>query len=221
MHWSNVPAYMPFLLDGAKMTVVITVLSLLVSTPLGLMWAFCTISKISWLIVPVTAMVNAVRALPMLVLLFYIYFVFPDIGIKLTSMQACIAGLGFAYSTYISEIFRSGIESIDQGQLEAARSIGMSTVKAMYRVILPQAFRVALPPYSNTLLMLLKDSAIASTIAVTEVTRQGQLIAFSTFDNTTVYTMVACFYLIMGMPLIRLTKILESRFGRHKRGSKS
>lgn len=220
MHWSHVAEYLPLLLEGAKMTVVITILSLVISTPLGLIWAFCTISRISWLTMPVTAMVNAVRALPMLVLLFYIYFVFPDIGIELTSLQASAIGLGFAYSTYISEIFRSGIESIDHGQLEAARSIGMGKVKAMRRVILPQAFRVALPPYSNTLLMLLKDSSIASTIAVAELTRQGQLIAYSTFDNTTVYTMVAVMYLAMGLPLIRLTKILEGRFGRHKRGSK-
>lgn len=202
------------------MTVVITVLSLLISTPLGLMWAFCTMSRMAWLTMPVTAMVNAVRALPMIVLLFYIYFVFPDIGIKLTSLQASAIGLGFAYSTYISEIFRSGIESVDHGQLEAARSIGMGKIRAMRRVILPQAFRVALPPYSNTLLMLLKDSSIASTIAVAEVTRQGQLIAYSTFDNTTVYTMVAAFYLIMGMPMIKLTKVLEFRFGRHKHGSR-
>jgi polar amino acid transport system permease protein len=220
MHWSRTSEYLPFLLDGAKMTVVITIISLAISTPLGLMWAFCSISRLTWLTTPVTAMVNAVRALPMLVLLFYIYFVFPDIGIKLTSLQACTIGLGFAYSTYISEIFRSGIESIDHGQFEAARSIGMGKIKTMSRVILPQAFRVALPPYSNTLLMLLKDSSIASTIAVTEVTRQGQLIAYSTFDNTTVYTMVAAFYLLMGMPLIKLTKVLEFRFGRHKRGSR-
>jgi len=137
----------------------------------------------------------------MIVSLFYIYFVFPDIGIRLTSLQASIIGLGFGCSTYLAEVFRAGIESVDQGQMEAAPSIGMGRVKAMMRVLLPQAFRVALPPYSSTLVMMLKDSAIASTIAVAEMTREGQLIAASTFQNTTVYTMVAVFYLAMSVPM--------------------
>ncbi len=81
----------------------------------------------------------------------------------------------------------------------------------MRRVVLPQAFHVALPPFSNTLVMMLKDSALASTIAVTEMTRQGQLIAASTFDNTTVYTLVALLYLVLCLPLLALTKKLEKR----------
>jgi polar amino acid transport system permease protein len=157
-----------------------------------------------------------VRGTPMIVLMFYIYFVGPDLGIALSSMQAAIIGLAFAYSAYLSEIFRAGIEAVDSGQMEAARSIGMSWGKAMRRVVLPQAFRIALPPLANNLVMMVKDSALASTIAVTEMTRQGQLIAASTFDNTTVYTLVALLYLAITLPLMHLTKRLEQRMGNYR-----
>ncbi|MEJ1267792.1 amino acid ABC transporter permease [Pantoea ananatis] len=169
----------------------------------------CPFKIISW---PVSVIINITRALPMIVVLFYIYFVFPDIGITLTSF--CRPAWSVSLSAFLpslAEIFRSGIESVDRGQLEAARSMGMSFFKAMRRVILPQAFHVALPPYSNTLVMMLKDSALASTIAVTEMTRQGQLLAASTFDNTTVYTLVALLYLTLCMPLLAFTKHLENR----------
>ena len=211
MDWSSIHQYLPFLLQGAEMTLYITLLSLIISTPLGLIFAaakMCPWKIISW---PIATIINITRGLPMIVVLFYIYFVFPDIGITLTSFQASVIGIAFCFSTYIAEIFRAGIESVDRGQLEAARSMGMSYGKAMRRVVLPQAFHVALPPFSNTLVMMLKDSALASTIAVTEMTRQGQLIAASTFDNTTVYTLVALLYLVLCLPLLALTKKLEKR----------
>ena len=211
MDWSSIHQYLPFLLQGAEMTIYITLLSLIISTPLGLIFAaakMCPWKIISW---PIATIINITRGLPMIVVLFYIYFVFPDIGITLTSFQASVIGIAFCFSTYIADNFRAGIESVDRGQLEAARSMGMSYGKAMRRVVLPQAFHVALPPFSNTLVMMLKDSALASTIAVTEMTRQGQLIAASTFDNTTVYTLVALLYLVLCLPLLALTKKLEKR----------
>jgi len=216
MVWNNIVEYTPILLDGAVVTVMITVGALIISTPLGFVWALLKRSRYRPVSLGASSVINVVRGLPMIVLLFYIYFVFPDVGIRLSSLQASIIGLGFGYSTYVAEVFRSGIEAVDPGQMEAAQSIGMGRIKAMIRVVLPQAFRVALPPYSSTLVMMLKDSAIASTIAVAEMTRQGQLIAASTFQNTTVYTMVAVFYLAMSLPMMRVTKILERRFGKHE-----
>ena len=156
-------------------------------------------------------MINVVRGLPMIVLLFYIYFVLPDFHIEVSALQASIIGLSFGYSTYVAEIIRSGIEAVDPGQYEAAQSLGMGRVKTMVRVILPQAVKVALPPYSNTLVMMLKDSSLVSTITVAEMTREGQLIASSTFQNMTVYTLVALLYLLMSLPLVWLLKRLERR----------
>ncbi|MGI4860417.1 MAG: amino acid ABC transporter permease [Janthinobacterium lividum] len=214
MHLSDVAAFTPILLTGAYETVLIALCSLLISVPLGMVWAFGRLSSIRMLSTAVEWLVNVVRAVPIIVWLFYIYFVMPELGITMSSFQAAIIGLGFAHSAYMSEIFRGGIQAVDVGQMEAARSIGMGKVKAMWRVVLPQAFRVALPPFSSGVVTLVKDSALSSTIAVTEMTRQGQLLASSTFQNTTVYTMVAIGYLIINLPLIRVTKFFERRIGK-------
>ena len=142
--------------------------------------------------------------------LFYIYFVLPDFGITLTALQASIIGLGIAYSAYQSENFRAGIEAIEKGQVEAAQSIGMGWGLTMRRVILPQAVRIVLPPYGNTMIMMLKDSSQASTITVAELALQGKLIASATFQNSTVFTLVALLYLTMSIPLILLADGLKS-----------
>ena len=133
---------------------------------------------------------------------------------SITAVQAAIIGLGIAYSAYQSENFRAGIEAIDKGQVEAAQSIGMGWWLTMRRVLLPQAFRIVLPPYGNIMIMMLKDSSQASTITVAELALQGRLIASSTFQNTTVFTLVAALYLCMSLPLILLVARLEKRFGR-------
>ncbi|WJD72193.1 amino acid ABC transporter permease [Pseudomonas asiatica] len=216
MHLDSVFEYAPFLLKGAWVTLQISIGALLLSIPTALLWAGCKLSGMGIVARPVAWMINIVRGTPMIVLLFYFYFVAPDLGISLSSMQAATIGLAFAYSAYIAEIFRAGIEAVDTGQMEAARSIGMSRAKALRRVVLPQAFRISLPPLANNLVMMVKDSALASTIAVTEMTRQGQLIAASTFDNTTVYTLVALLYLALTLPMMQLTKYLENHLGKHR-----
>ncbi|MBB5413512.1 MULTISPECIES: amino acid ABC transporter permease [Paraburkholderia] len=216
MHWQDIADFVPILLQGAVMSIVITLGCLVLSTVLGLTWALLKMSRYPLVVRGVSTMINVVRGLPMIVLLFYIYFVLPEIHIQVSALQASIIGLGFGYSTYVAEIFRAGIEAVDPGQYEAAQSIGMGRVKTMIRVILPQAIKVALPPYSNTLVMMLKDSSLASTITVAEMTREGQLIASSTFQNLTVYTLVALGYLAMSLPLMSMTRTLERRFGRHR-----
>lgn len=154
--------------------------------------------------------------IPILVILFYVYFVLPDIGIQLSAFEAGMLGLGIAYSAYMAEVFRSGIEAVDAGQIEAAQSIGMRRGLIMRRVILPQAFKVALPSYGNNLIMLLKDSSQTSAITVAELALQSKLIASSTFKNLTVFSMSAICYLLMSIPLIMLVGHLERKFGKAK-----
>ncbi|MCV6575061.1 MAG: amino acid ABC transporter permease [Cohaesibacter sp.] len=204
--------YMPVLLEGVWITIAVTVLSLLLSTVLGLFWAILGWTKIRAFQIISRTFITLIRGIPIIVQLFYIYFVMPDIGINLTAFQAGVIGMGIAYSAYQAENFRAGIEAIDRGQIEAAQSIGMSDSMIMWRVILPQAFRIALPPYGNTMIMMLKDSSLVSTITVTELTRQGQLVAASTFDNMTVFTLVALMYLVMALPLTYLARQLEKRY---------
>ncbi len=206
--------FMPLLLQGLKFTLLVTIGSLALSTALGLVWALMRVSGIAPLAILAKIVVNGLRGIPILVQLFYIYFVFPEFGLKLSALQAGIIGLGIAYSAYQSENFRAGIEAIDHGQIEAAQSIGMGWGLMMRRVILPQAIRIILPPYGNIMIMMLKDSSQASTITVAELTLQGSLIASSTFKNMTVYSLVALLYLCMSLPLIGIVGWLERRFGK-------
>ncbi|CAM2798043.1 MULTISPECIES: amino acid ABC transporter permease [Methylobacterium] len=207
--------YLPILFQGVQLTVLITLASLVVSTVLGLFWAVLRVSGIAVLAGFSAVMINILRGIPIIVQLFYIYFVLPDFGLSLTAVQAAIIGLGIAYSAYQAENFRAGIEAVDRGQVEAALSIGMGWWMTMRRVILPQAVKIALPPYGNIMIMMLKDSSQASTITVAELALQGKLIASSTFKNTSVYTMVALMYLALSLPLILLVRHLEAK-GRHR-----
>src|SRR5207248_2918884 len=206
--------FMPILLTGVKLTILVTIGSLAVSTVLGLIWALMRVSGIRLLAAVSRTSINLIRGIPIIVQLFYIYFVLPDFGITLSALQAAIIGLGIAYSAYQAENFRAGIEAIDHGQVEAAQSIGMGWPLMMRRVILPQAVRIVLPPYGNTMIMMLKDSSQASTITVAELALQGKLIASSTFKNTSVFTLVALMYLTMSIPLILLVRHFEKRAGK-------
>ena len=205
--------FLPILLEGAIVTVQVTVLAFLLSSALGLVLALCKLSPLRAVSWTASTVINVIRGLPIIVQLFYIYFVLPDLGIQLSAFQAGVIGLGIAYSAYQAENFRAGIEAVDPGQREAALAMGMSPALLMRRVVLPQAFRIALPPYGNTLVMMLKDSSLVSTITVAEMTRAGQLIASSTFQNMTVYTLVALLYLAMSLPLVWGLRRLERRFG--------
>lgn len=206
--------FVPILLQGCWTTIQLTFLALLLSTVIGFFLAIMRLSPYAALRVPATTFITVIRGIPIIVQLFYIYFVFPDIGISLTAFQAGFVGLGIAYSAYQAENFRAGIEAIDHGQIEAAQSLGMRYWLLLRRVIMPQAVRITLPPYGNTMIMMLKDSSIASTITVAELARQGQLIAASTFKNMTVFTLVALLYLTMSLPLTYLAHRLEKKFGR-------
>ncbi|WP_175716416.1 amino acid ABC transporter permease [Burkholderia anthina] len=205
--------FLPILLKGAVVTIEITFCSFVLSTVLGLLLALMRVSRIRIVSNAAATFINVIRGLPIIVQLFYIYFVLPDLGVQLSAFQAGFIGLGIAYSVYQAENFRAGIQAIDHGQIEAAQSIGMRGAMIMRRVVLPQAFRIALPSYGNTLVMMLKDSSLASTITVAEMTRAGQLIASSTFQNMTVFTLVALLYLALSLPLVYGLRRIERRLG--------
>ena len=203
--------FLPILLQGVWLTVLVTLGSLALSTVLGLAWVLMRVSGVAWLARTSVVLVNLIRGVPIIVILFYVYFVMPDLGVSLSAVQAAVIGLGLAYSAYQAENFRAAIEAVDAGQREAAASVGMGWGLSMRRVILPQALRVALPGFGNVCVMMLKDSSQASTITVAELALQGKLIASSTFKNTTVFTLVAVLYLCMSLPLILLVRRLERR----------
>jgi polar amino acid transport system permease protein len=213
MFFQNAIEFLPILLKGAVVTIEITFCSFILSTLLGLLLALMRVSSNKFASHGASTFINVIRGLPIIVQLFYIYFVLPDLGVRLSAFQAGFIGLGIAYSVYQAENFRAGIQAIDHGQIEAAQSIGMRGALIMRRVVLPQAFKISLPSYGNTLVMMLKDSSLASTITVAEMTRAGQLIASSTFQNMTVFTLVALLYLALSLPLVYGLRRLERRLG--------
>ncbi len=212
--WRDTVEFLPILMSGVALTVIVTIGSLLLSTVLGLVWALMRVSGIGVLSGLSAGLINVIRGIPIIVLLFYLYFVMPEFGVTMTALQAAILGLGIAYSAYQAENFRAGIEAIDKGQIEAAQAIGMGWGQTMRRVVLPQAVKIVLPPYGNVMIMMLKDSSQASTITVAELALQGKLIASSTFKNTSVFTLVALMYLTMSIPLILLVRHFEKRAAR-------
>jgi len=212
----DVIEFTPILLEGAVVTVQVTLASLVLSTLIGLGWALMRTSGIPVLATASKIFVNLIRGIPILVILFYVYFVLPEFGIQLSAFLAGTIGLGIAYSAYMAEAFRSGIEAIDAGQVEAAQSIGMRKWMIMRRVILPQAFKISLPPYGNNLVMMLKDSSQTSAITVAELAMQSKLIAASSFKNMTVFSMGAIGYLLLSIPLIYFVSRLEKKFGKSK-----
>ena len=212
--WRDTVEFLPILMSGVALTIMVTIGSLLLSTVLGMVWALMRVSGIGVLTGFSGGLINVIRGIPIIVLLFYLYFVMPEFGVTLTALQAAILGLGIAYSAYQAENFRAGIEAIDKGQIEAAQAIGMSWWQTMRRVVLPQAIKIVLPPYGNVMIMMLKDSSQASTITVAELALQGKLIASSTFKNTSVFTLVALMYLTMSIPLILLVRHFEKRAGK-------
>lgn len=212
----DVIEFTPILAQGAVITVQVTLAALVLSTLLGLGWALMRVSRFPALVMFSKIAVNFIRGIPILVILFYVYFVLPDIGIQLSAFQAGTIGLGVAYSAYMSEVFRAGIEAVDPGQIEAAQSIGMRRWMIMRRVVLPQAFKISLPPYGNNLIMLLKDSSQTSAITVAELALQSKLIAASTFKNLTVFSLGAVGYLLLSIPLIIAVGKIEKKMGKAK-----
>jgi cystine transport system permease protein len=163
--------------------------------------------------------VSFFRGTPLLVQLFMIYYGLPQLGIQLEPLTAALIGFSLNMGAYTSEILRAAIASIDRGQWEAAASIGMGRAQTLYRAILPQAARTALPPLGNSFISLVKDTALAATIQVPELFRQAQLITARTFEIFTMYLAAALIYWVLASILAHFQARLEARVNRHEQDS--
>lgn len=202
---------LPVLLAGARLTLILTALTLVLGVPLGLAIALARLGRVAALRTLATVYVEAVRGTPLLMQIYVIYFVFPALGISLDGFVAGVLALSLNAGAYASEIFRAGIESIELGQREAARALGMTGGQAMRYVILPQVFQRVLPPLTNEAVALLKDSSLVSVVALSELMRVGKELATTAGAPTTIYLAVALLYLAMTLPLTALVRRLERR----------
>jgi polar amino acid transport system permease protein len=163
--------------------------------------------------------VEVIRGIPLLVQLFYIYYALGRIEAfsSLPPLVAAVLAMGICYGAYMGEVFRAGIESIDKGQTEAARSLGFSRGQTMVLVILPQAWRTILPPVGNEFIALLKDSSLVSILAVSDLLRRGREFASESFFYFETYTIVALIYLLITLVLSKMVSYMENRLNSYDR----
>jgi polar amino acid transport system substrate-binding protein len=214
--------YLPDLLRGAAMTVALTFCSMLLAMTLGLPIALSRLYGPAPLRLAATVYVEFFRGIPVLLLLYFVYYGLPAIAenynlpfdLRLPAVAAAILGFGLNYAAYQAEIYRTGIASIPVGQWEAGASLGMTRLHVFRRIILPQAIRVILPPSTNDLVALFKDTSIVSVIAVEELTKQYLVLAKSSLKYLEIGAVTAVLYLIMSVPLGHLSRYLERRWGK-------
>ena len=203
----------PLLLVGAGVTIKITALSVALGVVIGLFVGIARISRIKLLRVLAAIYVDFFRGTPLLVQIFLVYFALPVItGQRVDPFVAAIGSCGINSGAYVAEIFRAGIQSIDKGQMEAGRSLGMTWVQTMRYIIMPQAFKRVIPPLGNEFIALLKDSSLVSVIGFEELTRRGQLIIAKTYGSLEIWLSVAVIYLAMTLTISRFVAYLERRY---------
>jgi polar amino acid transport system permease protein len=214
-----------FVRDGIGVTILITIVSFVLMIFVGMLGGLGRLSTNKVIHLVTTFYVEIVRGIPLLVQLIWWYFAFPVIVRELgqathisflanyeaNAIFLAIFGFVFCYGAYMSEIFRAGIQSIPKGQMEAARSLGMSYFQAMRHVVLPQAIRVILPPVGNEFIALLKDSSLVSAVALADLTRRGREFMAANFDPLQVWTMIALLYLVMTLFSARIVNYVERR----------
>lgn len=202
----------PRLFEGLKMTIAMTVCSLILGILVGLLSCFCSISKSFILNKLSGAYLSIIRGTPLMVQATFIYFgLSAALNMPITSFTASIIVLMLNSGAYMSEIFRSGISAINKGQMEAARSLGLPHGVAMRKIILPQAFRIVIPSVTNQFIITLKDTSILSVIGVAEMMRQSQQLIANNFRAFETYAIVAVWYYVLVIILTKLFKLLERR----------
>ena len=203
----------PLLLVGAGVTIKITALSVALGVVIGLFVGIARISRIKILRVLAAIYVDFFRGTTLLVQIFLVYFALPVItGQRVDPFVAAIGSCGINSGAYVAEIFRAGIQSIDKGQMEAGRSLGMTWVQTMRYIIVPQAFKRVIPPLGNEFIALVKDSSLVSVIGFEELTRRGQLIIAKTYGSLEIWISVAVIYLAMTLTISRFVAYLERRY---------
>jgi polar amino acid transport system permease protein len=207
-----------FVTDGVRLTVQVTIISYLIALIVGLIFGLMRVSDNPIFYAASTLYVEVIRGVPLLVIILYVGFVItPRLRdatsgrLDLQGVPSAVLGIAICYAAYMAEVYRGGIESIERGQMEAARSLGMSYMQAMRHVILPQAIRRILPPLGNNFIAMLKDSSLMAVIALPDLLQMGRLYVSRTFRAFEGYNTVALLYLVMTLFLSLLVRVIERR----------
>ena len=203
--------YLPLLLQGALVTLEISVASMAIAIGLGLLMAVVRVFAPRAFALPIVGFIEVIRGTPLLIQLFIIFYGLPSIGIKFSPLWAAVVGLGINYAAYEAENYRAGIQSIPRGQLDAALALGLSRLQTIRKIVLPQAVRLVIPPVTNDFIALLKDSSLVSVITMVELTKMYGQLAATNYDYIGIGLLTAAIYFVLGLPIARLSRVLETR----------
>lgn len=203
--------FAPKFIPGVIKTLELSVLSILLGTIFGLLAAILKMSHRKPLMMLTDFYITIVRGTPLLLQLIFIFYGLPQMGVELNSFTSAAIGLAFHNGAYISEIFRGSIESIDYGQKEAARAMGMTKWQSLKRVILPQAFKRSIPALGNQFIIAVKDSSLASAITITETLMLSRQFVAATYQVFPIFFVAGCYYLLITIGLSKLLLRVEKR----------
>jgi polar amino acid transport system permease protein len=209
--WTVVTSNFPLLLSGVRLTVFITVVSFVLATALGLVVALGRLSRFRAVRTLTAGYINVMRSIPLLVFIVFVYYgvaIAFDLSF-LTAIQAGMLALVLQYSAWLGEIFRSGLQAVSTGQREAAMAVGMGRRAAFFRIVLPQAVRIVVPPTGNMMVGMVKDSSLVYLLGVPELFRQAQLLANRTFRYFEIYLATVAIYLFLTLLVDLLVKVVE------------
>jgi polar amino acid transport system permease protein len=213
--WGFTWEILPLLAQASIITVEATILGFLIAAVLGLLFAVGRLFGPKWLSVPLTVVIEVIRSTPLLIQIFFIFFVFPEFGLTLDAMTAGVLALGIHYATYCSEVYRAGLINIPRGQWEASTALNLPTFKAFRDVIIPQAIPPVVPALGNYLVALFKDTPLLSAIAVLELMQTAKIIGSEDFRYTEPITLVGIIFLLFSLIAAGLIKLVEIWLNRH------
>ncbi|SCB61773.1 ectoine ABC transporter membrane protein /hydroxyectoine ABC transporter membrane protein /amino acid ABC transporter membrane protein 2, PAAT family [Rhizobium aethiopicum] len=212
--WDFVWQIMPTLLEGFKITILATILGAAVAMVVGLGLAIARRSPLAAVSRSVAFVSEFIRGTPLLVQLYFIFYVLPDIGIRLSPLVAGVIGMGIHYATYTAEVYRAGIENVPRGQWEAAKATNLTTRQAWIHVILPQAIPPMIPALANYFIAMFKETPLLSAITVLELMNQAKSIANSNYRYIEPMTLVGVFFLVISLISVLGLRWLEERYAR-------
>jgi polar amino acid transport system permease protein len=209
--WAFAWSIVPQLAEGVVVTVVATALGSALALTLGLIWAFIRIAGIPIVTPAVRLFVEFVRGTPLLIQLYFLFYVLPTWGLTLSALATGVISLGLFFSAYTAEIYRAGIEDLPAGQWEAALTLGLPVRRVWIGIILPQAVRTVLPVLGNVVVSMFKQTALLSTITVLELLAHGRSIGQMTYRFVEPLTLVGVFYFVVSYAAARALRSLEAR----------
>lgn len=209
--WGIVEMAIPLLAKGTIVTLHVAAVSAVLSLALGFTLGLCALGRSRLLRVLVGAYVDFIRGTPLLIQIFLVFFALPVVGIRLDEIWAGIVALSFNTSAYVAETVRGGVGSVERGQTEAAKAIGMTHAQSLVYILLPQALRPMVPPLTNELITMTKNTSLLSVISVYELTRAGQAIVSVHFVPFEIYLLLALYYYAIIKTLSWVSRRLESR----------